>query len=41
MNYIDQLNLIIKLEKDLQRDLDDYVVNISPSMIIEYYNHIL
>ena len=40
MHYIEHLNIIFKLEEDLMRDLDDYVINISPTEIKEYYNHI-
>jgi hypothetical protein len=40
MNYIEHLNLIFKLENSLSTELDDYIIDISPSQIIEYYNHI-
>ena len=40
---INELNNIIKLEKDLENDLFDYnyELDISPSIIVEYYNIIL
>tara|TARA_R110002020_G_scaffold6056_2_gene25368 strand:+ start:4289 stop:4423 length:135 start_codon:yes stop_codon:yes gene_type:complete len=38
---IEQLKTIIKLEEYLYYELDDYEINISPSIIKEYYNEIL
>jgi len=42
-NVINQLNYIIKLEKFLEYDLYEYnyKLDISPSIITEYYNIIL
>lgn len=38
---IDQLNLIIELENILCHEFENYEINISPSIIKEYYNVIL
>ena len=40
MNFIEQLDLNFKLENDLKQELDGYEICITPSSIIEYYNHI-
>jgi len=42
-HVINELNYIIKLEKQLENDLYEYnyELDISPSIIVEYYNVIL
>jgi len=40
MNFIEQLNIIFQLEQNLMDELDNYIIDISPSQIKEYYNNI-